>query len=405
MVRGTLEVSDCLGNLACDVHLRRGLRSRTQQRSSVVHRVHLADGNAIFVVRPRGRWYELPACIVEWQRHENEGLCFEDVSAVSEVPEVAAYLARAATAEQHRLLARFFHYLLYSMHATYQLYHQDVMLGEFTLCAGVGWEGVSRIADVCCFKKLFGMLQRTFSDPVHMMAWLLVGHMLLKAHAVEYLSQIVCARALEPTYAAICEVMDLVTRGVSGHAASRAAAGSRTWRQVDVFCVASTVTRGATFAGTRNLYLQLQEYEAFTALATELGRLRSQEMTFSELTRRIVRPGLKGYTRIGYWTVHLARVLDPNFGGASMLKSVTYTQTCARELLHMGEGAESLLHLGIHGASPLGGMQDLCGAVAALAKHFGFACTMAPPHLVCVACEAHRRGVFGEGIATRRQGL
>ena len=62
----------------------------------------------------------------------------------------------------------------------------------------------------------------------------------------------------------------------------------------------------------------------------------------------------------------------------------------------------SLRELGVRDVK---GMRELCRVIEKMVKSFDMQVSMEPSHLVCAACEAHRRNVMGRGAVTRRAGM
>lgn len=212
-----------------------------------------------------------------------------------------------------------------------------------------------------------------------------------------------CSRGIYPTRDDIAEVVVQLSKRW-GQVAHRMDAGQRTWRQVDVFGLASTQTRCFQYAGSEVLWRQLCDFDSLRSLAVAIGAMQGQVKYFHEIVDVIGRAGVAGYGAGGYWTCHLARIFVPDFCGVGLLKTVRYSPRCAMLLNKMGMGALQCKELGIPSEAPLPGMLKLCAAIEALGRRYGYVFRMAPPHLVCAVCEAHRRGVF-TGYARRRLGL
>ena len=183
-------------------------------------------------------------------------------------------------------------------------------------------------------------------------------------------------------------------------------AGRRTWRQIDVFGVASTQSWGAKYCGTKNLYLQLKQYDLMRAVAERVAALRlKHQVSFYEITGAIDAVGLTRYAVGGYWSVHLARLFVPTFAGIPLLRSVTYTSRCAVLLYNMGAGAQCMELLGISEENAYTRGLALCKCIRVLGRTWGLDLRMELPHLACCVCEAHRRNVLGAGPMERRSGL
>ena len=263
---------------------------------------------------------------------------------------------------------------------------------------------MAMLDDVACYALLYDSLERSVGSVVDAVLWVMVAHMLVRPRLIEHLRNEVCSKNIRPTRAGISRVMDVLARR-HGQVASRMPAGKRTWRQVDVFGVASTQTRGGGYCGSRKMHEQLEQYEELNSVAEKVAAYRGKKALFTDLVNAIGRAGLVCYSEKGYWTVHLARVFVPDFGGIKLVEGVKYSPECARTLYNMGEGGRSLEQLGITEWSFFTRGGALCKCIEAMSKRLGVNVCMQLPHLVCAACEAHRRYVFGGGAIMRRAGL
>ena len=188
--------------------------------------------------------------------------------------------------------------------------------------------------------------------------------------------------------------------------AGRMPPGQRTWRQIDVFGVASTQTLGAVYCGTRHLYQQLQQYDTMVLVSQRVVALRAQGMVlFGDIVDAIGKVHLKCYGPGGYWSVHLARIFVPSFSDIPLLGDVSYSPRCATILYKMGSGAASMELLGITEENVNERGTALCDCIVKLARRSGLTLRMELPHLACAVCEAHRRNVLGAGPMSRRPGL
>ena len=275
------------------------------------------------------------------------------------------------------------------MHALCTFRQKGLQASEHTLAVGIGQEGVSHIDDVACFRVLYEGLVRTLPDRRAVVMWMLVCHMLVRPHLVEYVRQMVCARGLPATYECIVEVMTSLSRRW-GQVRSRMPAGQRSWRDVDVFGIASTQTRGAQYCGSHKLYEQLLQFDDMETLADGIADLSFQTVYFEDLVRFISQSKLPGYAVNGYWTIHLARVFVPAFAGVTLLGRVRYRPACARLLFGMGDGAGALVRLGVDEQDPHDDMLDLCRIVTVVGRVHGYGVRFELPHLVCAVCEALR---------------
>ena len=397
---GSLTVRDCIHNGRCDHVLKFGVLRRGS--SGRLQKVVLSRGDAIFVARPPRASRNLPECIAEVPRHEAEGIDLSDVTAVVECPAVAAYLA-GQRARVRPVASRFFLFVLYSLHAAYTFQHRGLRLSEHTLCVGIGDRGLQQVDDVGCFRDLYESLCGVFVEATDVVLWMLVCHMLVRPHLIENVRLIACSRGITPTRAGIVEVMNYLSRRW-GHVPSRMPAGQRTWRQVDVFGLASTQTLAAVYAGSHRLWQQLLQYDQLRALAAALGAMQGQVKYFHEVSDEIGRARLVCYSVGGYWTVHLARVFVPDFCGVQLLGGIRYGGRCAKVLNDMGRGSRAASELGIPSAAPMQRMIELCQTIEALGRRYGYVFKMKLSHLVCAICEAHRRDAFTV-YAQRRAGL
>ena len=229
--------------------------------------------------------------------------------------------------------------------------------------------------------------------------WVLVAHMLVKPHLIDAMRNIVCAEGIEPTVQKIGMVIGRLDRRHGQVKSRMRKAGLKSsWREVDVFGVASTMTHGAKYCGSARLYSQLQEFDKMKSIASSLVSLRRQDsVTFSDVVSAIGGKKLPSYTRHGYWTVHLARLFDFAFVGVGLLGGfeIVYTAECMETLRKMGSGSRSMQLIGITSENATERIPLACSAIMSLAKHCGFNIrSMSPGHFACSICEAHRRNVF-----------
>ena len=85
------------------------------------------------------------------------------------------------------------------MHALCTFRQKGLQASERTLAIGIGQEGTENIDDVACYRVLYEGLVRTLPDRRDVVMWMLVGHMLVRPHLIEYVKEMVCARGLSPT--------------------------------------------------------------------------------------------------------------------------------------------------------------------------------------------------------------
>ena len=149
-------------------------------------------------------------------------------------------------------------------------------------------------------------------------------------------------------------------------------------------------------------------FDRMEQVADALINKEQTTVSFTELAKCISDSGLHGYSTKGYWSLHLARILIPDFSGIHIFKKVYYTPQCCLSLMDMGEGAASITELGLRRRSmPQEDVENLCWLVRRLGKYYKMQVgAFDVPHLVCCVCEAHRRNVMclSSGIM-RRNGL
>jgi hypothetical protein len=300
---------------------------------------------------------------------------------------------------------RFLLLVLYSMHARVSFAGCGLYFSESTLAIGIGDVGLARVDDVQPFFVLYASLCVSFDRIRDRILWVLVAHMLVRPGIIEALRNLVCGRRLLPSVETISEVLAALARR-HGLTPSREAVGQRDWKHIDVFCLASTQTLGAKYCGSHKLYQQLKEFEKLERIADGLAALHGQTVSFSAIVEVIGSVGAVSYSsKRGYWTVHLARVFVPNFGGCTFLGGVTYGPDCAKILYHMGAGALSMVLLGITDTNVYERSKALCKCITAMGRTYGFDVCMSVAHLACAVCEAHRRNGMGTGAIRRRLGL
>ena len=166
------------------------------------------------------------------------------------------------------------------------------------------------------------------------------------------------------------------------------AGGQRSWREIDVFAIASTQTRGSGFCGSHKLYEQLSQIDVMETLAERIADFASRTVYFEELVQVINKAKLPGYAQDRYWTIHLARICVPSFSGVTLLQRVRYRPECACLLQSMGEGASALVLLGVPDDDPYGAMLELCGIVK---KRWGATLGMQSPSSSLTSCVLYAR--------------
>lgn len=290
------------------------------------------------------------------------------------------------------------------MHAMVNFTRRGLYLSENTLAFGIGEAGMALIDDVQCFGSLYTSLVESFPSMKDRVLWLLVAHMLVRPGIIEALRNLVCIRGVLPTVDGISEVIGQLSRR-HGLVPSRMKSGERDWKQVDVFCLASTQTLGVHYCGSHKLYAQLKEFDGLERIAASLSDMKGKDVYFHEIVHAIGRENVTGYARLGYWTTHFARVLMPDFTGVRITKEIQYSTKCAKILRNMGSGAQSMKLLGITDDDVLEKMLSLCQCIEAVGRAYGFHVRMGPAMLACAVCESHRRDVLGTGAMSRRKGL
>ena len=147
--------------------------------------------------------------------------------------------------------------------------------------------------------------------------------MLVRPWLVEALTNLVCTRSLEPSEHAIDCVITSSARRYGG------AEAHNQWRKKDVFSLASTMPRGHFYCGSHQLHLQVQMFDRMEQLADALISKSQTTVSFTELAKCISDSGLHGYSTKGHWSLHLARILIPDFAGIHIFKKVYYTHCSA----------------------------------------------------------------------------
>ena len=87
------------------------------------------------------------------------------------------------------------------------------------------------------------------------------------------------------------------------------------------------------YCGSLKLYEQTGEYLKFGQLAKSVAALAGRRVSFTSVVRAIDDQNVVGYARGGYWSTHLARVVDPQLAGGPLLQPLTYGQECCKLLL------------------------------------------------------------------------
>ena len=409
--KGLLTAAACARRGSCLKILKRRMRvvpmkrpKRVGMRRVVVLR---RPAKNIAVVSGRGGLHHIPPGIEDVTSMEANGVCKKTISdgvaVVRRIPCVAAYV-EDETAAQKLALYRFQFFVMYSLHATQCFAHRNLQFSESSLAIAIGDLGMSMLDDVRCFAVLYASLIASFDSLVDAVLWVMIAHMLVRPGLIEHLRNEVCSKGTRPTADGIAHVMTVLARR-HGHVPSRMPPGQRTWRQVDVFSIASTQTLGAKYCGSHKVHAQLSQYDKLKSIALKLASYRGQTVDFGDIVHAIGEVGLVCYAPTGYWTVHLARVFLPGFGGITLLQGVRYTPECAHTLYNMGSGASSMILLGITEDNVYVRGRALCKCIAALGKRVGLDVSMDLSHLACAVCEAHRRNVLDTGAFSRRAGL
>jgi hypothetical protein len=408
---GTLVAADLKKHPQCVYAQRQqahGLASvRTIRNSGIRVLLHRpAASDAVFVNTSASKL--IPEAIQDVRRIECDGLSqarvSEGIVAIQALPCVRGYVTDEKPAVRTKLYS-FLLFLVYSMHATTRLSFRGLQLSELTCSIAVGVPGMLLLDDVVCFRTLYASLRSAFpqsADVSDCVLWILVAHMCVRPGIIEQIRNVVCIRVLRPTRENIADVITAMARR-NGQVQSRMEAGQRSWRQIDVFGLASTQTFGTMNCGTHNLHKQLLKYDALRSIAENIAQLQYNP-TFTDIVDCIGKAHVPCYAPSGYWTVHLARVFLPSYTGYDRIQTVTYTDKCIRTLYRMGSGASSLNELGIREVSAPDRIRRMTACVEKLGDVFGFRLQMDPAHLVLTACEAHRRDVY-TGVFSRRSGL
>ena len=410
--KGLLTAAACARNSTCHKVLKGRMRSVKpgipMKRSRGLRVVVLRRPAQNIAVVSGGRGlHRIPPGLEDVPSMETNGVCVNTISdgvgVLRRIPCVVAHVGDETGAEK-RVLYRFLLFVMYSLHATQSFAHRNLYFSESSLAIAIGDVGMSMLDDVRCFAVLYVSLIASFDSLTDVVLWVMIAHMLVRPGLIEHLRVEVCSKGTRPTADGIAHVISVLARR-HGHVPSRMAAGKRTWRQVDVFSIASTQTLGAHYCGSHKINAQLLQYEKLESIALKIASYRGQTVDFGDIVGAIGGSGLACYAPRGYWTVHLARVFVPRFGGITLLDGVRYSPECARVLYKMGSGASSMILLGITEVNVYDRGLALCKCIVSLGKRLGLHVSMDFAHLACAVCEAHRRNVLGVGMFSRRSGL
>ena len=187
----------------------------------------------------------------------------------------------------------------------------------------------------------------------------------------------------------------------------REVSGNTDWKKLDAFCVASTQVLGHTYCGSHKLWQQLCNFNGLQQIAQNIIGLRvGATIDFKRLLDAIGKVGVPGYANGGYWTVHLARIFVPDFGGMDVFKDITYGPEALKSLYNMGTGASSMRFLGVTEVNLSESIPALIRCIKTLStKYAKRPLVFTPAHLACAACECERRNGFGQGAIQHRPGL
>ncbi len=373
-----LTASACASNSACQKVLRRRIagpvspsshrRERVSSRELIIQPMRLA-GNVMLIgslvsCRP------VPDCISDVTVIESGGI---SLSAIDEVEMellgmscVEGYSEDLFISEK-RAFMRFLVLVLYSLHMQRAVALLDCWLSEHTVGIAIGTAGMAVLDDVRCFAVLDKTLLAVYDSPRDRILWIMVAHMLVRPSLIDYMRVLLGIRRTPATKEGISAIVSCLARR-HGHVASRMPKGRRTWRQLDVFGVASTQTWGAKYSGSHKLYAQLCDFDTMLRVADGIVSLRVREVNFVDVSNAIGLAGLVSYSPGGYWTCHLARVFIPNFSGVTVLCRIACARVCAEQLFDMGSGSRSLCELGINKKNAYercAGLSYHCGLVGA----------------------------------------
>jgi hypothetical protein len=157
---------------------------------------------------------------------------------------------------------------------------------------------------------------------------------------IDQIRSIVCMLGLRPTRGNI-EVATAALARRHGHVASSMESGKRTWRQIDVFGLASTQVLGVHNCGSKNQHRQLLKFSKLRGIAEQLALLDGSP-AFSDIVDCIGKARVPCYAPIGHCTVHLARIFLPSYTGYDRIETAPYTDKCIQTVYTMGSGASTL---------------------------------------------------------------
>ena len=200
----------------------------------------------------------------------------DGVFVVQRIPCVASYV-QGETAAKKRALYRFLLFVIYSLHATHCFMYRNLHFFESTLAIAIGDLGMSMLDNVRCFAAY---------SPTDVVLWDMIAHVLVRPGLIEHLRNDVCSKRTRPTRDGISRVMTALARR-HGHVASRMPPGQRTWRQIDVFSIASTQTLGAKYCGSHQIYAQLLQYEKLESIARLVAAYSGQTVRFCDIVDAI----------------------------------------------------------------------------------------------------------------------
>ncbi len=178
---------------------------------------------------------------------------------------------------ERRALMRFLVLVLYFLHMQRTVALLDCWLSEHTVGIAIGTAGMAVLDDVRCFAVLDKTLLAVYDSPQDRILWIMIAHMLVRPSLIDCMRVLLGIRRTPATKEGISAIVSCLARR-HGHVASRMPKGQRTWRQLDVFGVASTQTWGAKYSGSHKLYAQLCDFDTMLRVADGIVSLRMREV-------------------------------------------------------------------------------------------------------------------------------
>ena len=400
--QGVLKADACVRNTNCITQAKRRFRQGA--------RVVVCASGGIFVasLQPGAVSKTIPADLLDVCAIEGAGIPEESMTLcadkIERVPCIRKYVQDETPLEKRNLL-RLLTMTVYSMHAMLVFNAKGLSLSGTSLALGIGRSGMDMLGDATCYRSLYTSLSYAFDSPKDRILWMVVAHSIARPSLIQALHNMVCARRMPPTRANVSKIAGALAR-LHGFTPSRMLKGKRCWRRIDAYGNQSTNPLSSAYCGSAVLHKQIKTFGKLVAVAEDLAVYSAKDVYFSTIVQSIGKQNLTGYARKGYWTVHLARVLDPAFAGVSFYRKVKYRESCAKTIYQMGGGAKAMKCIGIGQDEAFHKMEKLCQCIETLASWYGYSASVTRNHQACLVCEAHRRNVFGgAGGVNRRPGL